>query len=102
MINWREILVTAFEMIGFDNVEKFFVPQSPATELSNLLNQIPENVQQQIVPQIMQYLQYMQQQMQAQQQQQEMQNRAAQQVQMDMYRQQAKTAMEEQALNSLS
>ena len=102
MINWREILVTAFEMIGFDNVEKFFVPQSPATELSNLLNQIPENVQQQIVPQIMQYLQNMQQQMQAQQQQQEMQNRAAQQVQMDMYRQQAKTAMEEQALNSLS
>lgn len=102
MINWREILVTAFEMIGFDNVEKFFVPQSPATELSNLLNQIPENVQQQIVPQIMQYLQNMQQQMQAQQQQQEMQNRAAQQVQMDMYRQQAKMAMEEQALNSLS
>lgn len=102
MINWREILVTAFEMIGFDNVEKFFVPQSPATELSNLLNQIPENVQQQIVPQIMQYLQNMQQQMQAQQQQQEMQNRAAQQVQMDMYRQQAKTAMEGQVLNSLS
>ena len=90
MINWREVLTTVLQQVGFDNVEKFFNPQTPANELNQMLETVPVNVQQQIVPQIIQYLQQLQQNMQQQQQQQEMRNRAQQQVQMQQYRDEAK------------
>lgn len=90
MINWREVLTTVLQQIGFDNVEKFFNPQTPANELNQMLESVPVEVQQEVVPQIMQYLQTMQQNMQQQQTEQEMRNRAQQQVQMQEYRDEAK------------
>ena len=29
MISWRDVIETAVQMIGFDNSDKFFVPQTP-------------------------------------------------------------------------
>lgn len=98
MINWQEMLTTAFEMVGFDNTDKFFAPATPATELNQMLQQLPENIQQQVVPQLIQMLQNMQAQQQQQAQQQEMQNRAAQQVQMQQYRDEARADAEMQQM----
>lgn len=90
LIKWREILITGFEMIGFDNVEKFFNEETPSAELEQMINQMPVELQQQVIPQIIQELQQLQQNIQQQQTEQEMRNRAQQQVQMQQYRDEAK------------
>ncbi len=90
MVNWREVITTALEMTGFDNTEKFLQDETPAMQFAQQLNQIPPEMQKQIVQMFSQQLTQLQQQYQQQQQEQQMQTRANQQVQMNMYRQQAR------------
>ena len=44
MFNWREIFTTAFEMLGFDNPEKFFNEDVPAELFAKQLKQLPKNL----------------------------------------------------------
>jgi len=99
MVNWREVITTALEMTGFDNTEKFLNEDTPATQFSQELSQLPPEMQEQVVQMFSQQLQQMQQQYQQQQQQTQMQAQANQQVQMDMYRQQARENVQMQAIN---
>jgi hypothetical protein len=73
MIDWREVITTAVEMLGFDNPEKFFNSQPESvTALNEMLNQLPPEQKEQVAgalgQELQQYLQSMQmQQQQAQQ-----------------------------------
>lgn len=67
MCNWRELITTAVELVGFDNSDKFFMPESPLTGIYNQLLQAPAEIQEQIAQQLQMYLQQMQMQQQAQQ-----------------------------------
>lgn len=98
MIDWKEVLTTAAEMIGFDNTDKFFNDDTPAQQFTNMLKEFPPEIQQQIIPMLQQMTQQAIGQIQQQQQQQQMQAQANQQVQMDMYRQKARENAEEQIL----
>lgn len=98
MINWKEVITTAVEMVGFDNTEKFFKDQTPTEQFSDQLKQIPEPLQEQVVQIFAQQLQQMTQQYQAQQQQQQMQQEASKQVQMQMMRDNARAELEMQAV----
>jgi hypothetical protein len=69
MCNWRELITSAVELVGFDNSEKFFMPESPLTEIYQQLTSAPQEVQQQIAQQLQMMLQQMQMQQQAQAQQ---------------------------------
>lgn len=101
MIDWKEVLTTGAEMIGFDNTDKFFNDDTPAQQFSNMLNELPPEMQQQIVPILQQQTQQFVGQVQQQQQQQQMQAQANQQVQMDMYRQQARQNAEMEMMNNI-
>lgn len=101
MFDWKETYTTGFEMLGFDNPDKFFADETPADQFAQELKQIPPELQQQAVQMLQQYLGQMTQQYQAQQQQQTMQQQAQNQVQMQMYRDQARNEMQQQAENEM-
>ena len=94
MIDWKEVIVTLVETVGFDNTDKFFVDETPATQFAEQLKQIPQEMQQQVVGMFAQQLQQMMQQHQMQQQQAQMQAQAQNQVQMQMLRDNARAEME--------
>ena len=98
LIEWKEVIVTAVEMVGFDNTDKFFKQDTPAQQFADQLKQIPQQMQQQVVGMFSQQLQQMQQQYQMQQQQNEMQAQAQKQVQMQQLRDQARQQAEMQAM----
>lgn len=50
MINWREVITQAVEMIGIDNSDKFFKPETPISQMFTQLEQMPEQMQQQLAP----------------------------------------------------
>lgn len=90
MIDWKEVLTTAAEMIGFDNTDKFFNDETPAQQFSEQLKQLPPQIQEQIIPILAQQTQQVVGQIQQQEQQAQMQQEANNQVQMDLMRQQAR------------
>lgn len=90
IINWKEVFTTLIETVGFDNTDKFFNDDTPAQQFYDNLKQLPPPVQQQLIPMLMQGTQQVVSRMQQQEQQQQMQAQANQQVQMDIYRQQAR------------
>ena len=94
MFDWKETFTTGFEMLGFDNPDKFFADVTPADQFAQQLKQIPPELQGQAVQMLQQYLGQMAQQYQAQQQQVQMQQQAQNQVQMQMYRDQARAGRE--------
>jgi hypothetical protein len=98
MIDWKEVIVTLVETVGYDNTDKFFAEESPAEQFSGQLKQLPPEIQQQIIPMFAQQLQQMQQQQQIRQQQAEMQAQAQKQVQMQQLRDNARAELEAQAM----
>jgi hypothetical protein len=101
MIDWKEVLTTAVEMIGFDNTDKFFADETPAQQFSEQLKQVPPELQEQVVGMFAQQLQQMAQQYQMQQQQQQMQAQAERQVQMQQMRDNVRANAEMQALGGV-
>lgn len=67
MINWREVITQAVEMIGFDNSDKFFNPETPTAKLLTQVEQLPEELQNQLAPVLQQAIQGFMQNMQMQQ-----------------------------------
>lgn len=98
LVDWREVITTAVELVGFDNTEKFFVQNQGLSRLTDMINQVPEGMQEQVIGSLTQQLQQMAQQYQQQQQLQAMQNEAHQQVQMQMMRDNARNQAEMQAM----
>lgn len=98
MFDWKETYTTGFEMLGFDNPDKFFADETPADQFAQQLKQIPPELQEQAVGMLQQYLGQMTQQYQQQQQQQAMQQQAQNQVQMQMYRDQARQQAENELM----
>lgn len=96
MFDWKETYTTGFEMLGFDNPDKFFADDTPADKFSQELKQIPPELQGQTVQMLQQYLGQMTQQYQAQ-----MQQQAQNQVQMQMYRDQARQQAENEMLQEV-
>jgi hypothetical protein len=94
MIDWKEVIVTLVETVGYDNTDKFFADETPAQQFTEQLKQIPEQMQAQVVQMFSQQLQQMMQQQQMQQQQAEMQAQAQKQVQMQAMRDNARAEME--------
>ena len=94
----KEIFTKVVETLGFDNVDTLFKQQTPATQLGEQLNQIPQEMQAQVVSNFQQQLQQMMQQYQIQQQQAEMQAQAQKQVQMQQMRDNARAELEAQAM----
>ena len=95
MINWRETITTAVEMLDFENPDKFLNGTSPAEQFSEQLKQIPPQFQEQVCGMFSQQLQQMTQQYQQNQQQQQMQEQANNQVQMELMRNQARQQAEQ-------
>lgn len=100
-IDWKEVLVTYVEGLGWDNTDKFFKDATPAMQFSEQLNQIPQELQEPVIAQFSQELQQMAQQYQQQQQQQQMQQQAQNQVQMQMYRDQARQQAENEIMQEV-
>ena len=98
MINWQEVVTTLVESVGYDNTDKFFKDQTPATQFGEQLKQIPQDIQEQVIGQLQAQLQQMVQQYQMQQQQAEMQAQAQKQVQMQLLRDNARAEMEAQQM----
>ena len=98
MFDWKETYTTGFEMLGFDNPDKFFADETPADKFAQEIKQIPPELQGQAVGMLQQYLGQMTQQYQQQQQQQAMQQQAQNQVQMQMYRDQARQQAENEIM----
>ena len=92
-IDFVEIAKTGFENIGYENVEKFFKDATPAEQFGEQLNQIPQEMQGQVVQMFSQQLGQMMQQYQAQQQQAQMQAQAQKQVEMQMMRDRARAEL---------
>lgn len=67
MLDWHEILTTGFEMIGFDNTDKFFVPQTQIHQIMSEVEKLPQPVQDQLAPVFAQVTQGAMQQLQIQQ-----------------------------------
>lgn len=100
LIDWKEVIITLVETVGYDNTDKFFVDQTPAQQFSEQLKQIPEQMQGQVVQMFSQQLQQMQQQYQMQQKQAEMQAQAQKQVQMQQLRNNARAELGAQLLQN--
>lgn len=98
MINWQEVITTLVESVGYDNTDKFFKDQTPATQFGEQLKQIPQDMQEQVVGQLQAQLQQMVQQHQMQQEQAEMQAQAQKQVQMQALRDNARAELEAQQM----
>ncbi|MBR6099405.1 hypothetical protein IKP85_06630 [bacterium] len=94
MVNWRETITTAIEMLDFENPDKFLNGTSPAEQFAEQLKQIPPEEQERIVGFFAQELMDYQQKMAQDAQQQEMQQQAQNQVEMDMMREQARQNVE--------
>ena len=101
MIDWKEVIVTLVETVGYDNTDKFFAEQTPVTQFSEQLKQIPQEMQAQVVQMFSQQLQQMAQQYQMQQQQAEMQAQAQKQVQMQQLRDNARAELQQQASDQI-
>ena len=99
MINWQEVVTTLVESVGYDNTDKFFKDQTPATQFGEQLKQIPQDMQEQVIGQLQAQLQQMVQQHQMQQEQAEMQAQAQKQVQMQALRDNARAELEAQQMN---
>jgi hypothetical protein len=100
MFDWKEVYTTAFEMLTFDNPDKFFLDDTPVDQFAEQLKQIPPELQEQAIGELSQYFMGMVQNYQQQQAQAQMQARAQEQVQMANYREQARNqAMAEQMAN---
>jgi hypothetical protein len=100
MFDWKEVYTTAFEMLTFDNPDKFFLDDTPVDQFAEQLKQIPPELQEQAIGELSQYFMGMVQNYQQQQAQAQMQARAQEQVQMANYREQARNqAMAEQMTN---
>lgn len=97
-VNIEEFATTAVEMIGFDNPEKFILPDNATTQLTTQIKQIPPQMQDQVSRMLLQQLGQMQQQFQAQQQQQAMFNRAQEQVAMQQMRENARMGVQNAVL----
>lgn len=101
-IDWKEVLVTYIEGLGWDNTDKFFKEPTPVNQFAEQLNQMPEELQGQAVEHFSQELQQFTQIQQQQEQQAAMQQQAQNQVEMDMlrqqYRQQAENEMMQEGL----
>lgn len=67
MLDWHEILTTGFEMIGFDNTDKFFVPQTQIHQIMSEVEKLPQPVQDQLASVFAQVTQGVMQQLQMQQ-----------------------------------
>ena len=52
MIDWKEVIVTLVETVGYDNTDKFFAEQTPVTQFSEQLKQIPQEMQAQAQKQV--------------------------------------------------
>lgn len=98
-LNWNEIATQGIELIGFDNSSKFFNDMSPVQQFAKQFEQLPQEVQQELMPQFAQATQQTIQQYQQMMQQNQMQEQANNQVQMDMYRQQARANAEQELFN---
>lgn len=98
MINWQEVVTTLVESVGYDNTDKFFKDQTPATQFGEQLKQIPQDMQEQVIGQLQAQLQQMVQQHQMQQEQAEMQAQAQKQVQMQALRDNARAELEAQQM----
>ena len=55
MFDWKETFTTAFEMLGFDNPEKFFRDETPADQFEEQLKQIHPELQEQAIGELSQY-----------------------------------------------
>lgn len=100
MFNWREIFTTAFEMLGFDNPEKFFNEDVPAELFAKQLKQLPPQLQEQIINAFSQELQGMLQNAHQNAQMQQMQEQAQKDVQMQNLRNQYRNEAQLQLVNS--
>ena len=98
-LNLKEGFITVAETIGYDNTDKYFKDETPATQFGEQLKQIPQDMQEQVVGQLQAQLQQMAQQYQMQQQQAEMQAQAQKQVQMQALRDNARAEFEAQQMN---
>lgn len=98
-LNWNEIATQGIELIGFDNSSKFFNDMSPVQQFAKQFEQLPQEVQQELMPQFAQATQQTMQQYQQMMQRNQMQEQANNQVQMDMYRQQARANAEQELFN---
>lgn len=98
-LNWNEIATQGIELIGFDNSSKFFNDVSPVQQFAKQFEQLPQEVQQELMPQFAQATQQTMQQYQQMMQQNQMQEQANNQVQMDIYRQQARANAEQELFN---
>lgn len=101
MIDWKEVIVTLIETVGYDNTDKFFADETPVQKFSEQLKQIPEQLQGQVIQTFSNQLQQMAQQYQMQQQQAEMQAQAQKQVQMQAMRDNARAELEAQRVNEM-
>ena len=97
-LNLKEGFITVAETIGYDNTDKYFKDETPATQFGEQLKQIPQDMQEQVVGQLQGQLQQMAQQYQMQQQQAEMQAQAQKQVQMQLLRDNARAELEAQQM----
>lgn len=68
MIDWKETIVKAVEMIGFDNSDSFFAPETPLHQMMSQIEQMPPQMQEQLGGAMMQAAQQQMQQIQMQQQ----------------------------------
>ena len=100
-IDWKEVLVTYIEGLGWDNTDKFFKDASPATQFGEQLNQLPDELQAQVVDHFNQEIQQFMQQQQQQQQQAQMQQQAQNQVEMDLLRQQYRQQAENEMMQGV-
>lgn len=98
MFDWKETFTTAFEMLGFDNPDKFFADETPVEQFAQQLKQVPPEMQEQVIGELQQHFVQMVQNYQQSQQQQEMQAQAQKQVEMDLYRQQARAQAENELI----
>lgn len=57
MIDWKEIITSAVEMIGFDNTDKFFKDDSEIDKVAEFIKQLPPELQQAILQNIQPLLQ---------------------------------------------
>ena len=94
MFDWKEVYTTGFEMLDFDNPDKFFKDETPADMFADKLKQIPPELQEQAIGMLDQYFNQMVQSYQQQQEQAKMQEQAQKQVQMTNFREQARNAAE--------
>lgn len=97
-LNLKEGFITVAETIGYDNTDKYFKDETPATQFGEQLKQIPQEMQGQVVQVLQGQLQQMAQQYQMQQQQAEMQAQAQKQVQMQLLRDNARAELEAQQM----